>query len=527
MFEAEADWEHKDSDAAFLSLILEHPRSYSACAIKSHSRKGGAMSSRPEHRSQRAEKPPVTLAIHPDSLEQRPTSPIAELFIGVFRRDLLAFFPYARFEPVADVAVRSDDSDGPYFRLLDGRNADSIEVELFGARFRLSGREGLRFTPRDLRMVGAIGAVLNMRYHHMFQISSSARLELYRGGSEDHYVAAFIEPDAYAPTATRPSRIAATIQTMRTAALSTYENRRVSTGALLLGFLADPIHPRTLTSPDALPYGVELTGLKSVHRLCDGTRTLFLVDREGKLAEIIDIKRWAAEMFSASGPDVPCARTYAAHARATRTGGHVCLVLSPNQEIKLFAGGVQAFAFVHGRWRILDPSTHFAIWSAAVADGALARVLFQTALDLAEGRQGGLFVVVNDPCAAVGNLIAPNDLLATDVPCGPPPELAHRDPLAKRALHYLARGRSVTGFDPAVLEALASVDGALVTDPTGRLIAFGAILRHDAADLPNLTAAEGARTTAAMAASHFGPVLKVSEDGLVSCFLNGNLVWDL
>ena len=38
---------------------------------------------------------------------------------------------------------------------------------------------------------------------------------------------------------------------------------------------------------------------------------------------------------------------------------------------------------------------------------------------------------------------------------------------------------------------------------------------------------EGARTTAALVASHFGPVLKISEDGIVSYFLEGERVWDL
>jgi hypothetical protein len=38
--------------------------------------------------------------------------------------------------------------------------------------------------------------------------------------------------------------------------------------------------------------------------------------------------------------------------------------------------------------------------------------------------------------------------------------------------------------------------------------------------------AEGARTTAALAASRFGPVLKVSEDGLIT-FYDGGRVWDL
>jgi hypothetical protein len=61
----------------------------------------------------------------------------------------------------------------------------------------------------------------------------------------------------------------------------------------------------------------------------------------------------------------------------------------------------------------------------------------------------------------------------------------------------------------------------------GGLLAVGAILRHDATMLPATFAAEGARTTAALVASRFGPVLKVSEDGVVSCFLNGTRAWDL
>ncbi|MGE5754863.1 MAG: hypothetical protein ACM35G_03975 [Planctomycetaceae bacterium] len=325
----------------------------------------------------------------------RPTPPhfrealaVAELFVGVFRRDLLAFYPQCRFEPSSPVPARLNLRSGPDFQLIEGDDhGGPIQVELYGVRYRLVSRGGGRFTPHDRRMIRAIGAVQSLRYHHLFQLSHASRMELFRGGSEDHYVAAFVEPAAYAPSTVRTSRIASTIQTLRITALSTYENRRVSTGALLLGPGDDLDHPSRPTPPDALAYGVELTSLKSVHRLCDGKRTLFLVDREGKLADIIDVERWAA--IAAPGvPEIPCARAYIAHARATRTGGHVCLVLSPNQEIKLFAGGAQSFAFAHGRWRILDPASKFAVWEVAVANPALARVLFQTALDLAECRQG-------------------------------------------------------------------------------------------------------------------------------------------
>lgn len=455
---------------------------------------------------------------------------VAELFVGIFRRDLQGFFPELGFERIGPASEVVPGFGGPNFQMLDEPEPDASRalIDLFGDRYLLANRGGRALTASDRRLIRAIGSVQCMRYHHAFQVSGASRLELYRGGSEDHYVAAFIEPEIYAPPGLRPSRIAATIQTLRTAALSTYENRRVSTGALLVGPEEDPAYPDRPSPPDALPYGVELTSLKSMHRLCDGHRTLFQVDREGKLAAIIDVSRWAAKAAQNRSSVVPCARTYEPHARATAVGGHVCLVLSPNQEIKLFAEGMQVFAFAHGQWRVLDPAAKFALWRRAVGSSSLAYTLLQAALNMSEARQGGLFVVVDRPSEAAGRLVARHDILSDEPVSGPPPEIAPRDPLARRALHYLARGQFVSDLDPAVLEALASLDGAVVTNRDGRLLAFGAILRQEAAgDLPGLVLAEGARTSAAIVASLYGPVLKISEDGLVSCFLGGDHVWDL
>lgn len=456
----------------------------------------------------------------PNPATLREARAVAELSLSVFRRDLLAFYPQCRFE--LDEAFEPTGA-APDFAMVEA-DGDELEVSLFGARYRLAPRPGSAFSTQDLRMIRAIAAVLALRYHHLFQVQHASRLELFRGGSEDHYVAAFVEPQAYEVWNNRPSRIASTIQTLRTAALSTYENRRVSTGALLVGDDETGCRP---SPSDALRYGVELTALKSIHRLCDGKQTLFLVDREGRLSEIVDIGRWAEAISPGEGPEVPCVRSYAAHARATSQGGHVCLVLSPNQEIKLFAEGIQAFSYANGRWRILDPLAKFLAWSDAVSRPALARSLFQAALELAEKRQGGLFVVVDDPGQAIGRLIAPHDALDAEPASGAPAELNPGDPMAKRALHYLARNRNAVELDPCVLEALACIDGALTVDRAGRIVAFGAILRHDAASLPGPMAIEGARTTAALVASRFGAVLKVSEDGVISCFLRGNRAWDL
>jgi hypothetical protein len=100
-------------------------------------------------------------------------------------------------------------------------------------------------------------------------------------------------------------------------------------------------------------------------------------------------------------------------------------------------------------------------------------------------------------------------------------------PSRRHLLHVLA-GRTVTDLDPSLLDALATLDGAVVTDRIGQLLAVGAILRHPPATFPGTEPGitEGARTTAAMAASRYGPVLKVSEDGMITFFDDGR-VWDI
>jgi DNA integrity scanning protein DisA with diadenylate cyclase activity len=116
-----------------------------------------------------------------------------------------------------------------------------------------------------------------------------------------------------------------------------------------------------------------------------------------------------------------------------------------------------------------------------------------------------------------------NEEVAVDDPQDPE-NLSPR--LAKRALHHAVRGMTVSQLEPTVLEAIASLDGAVVTDPDGVLLTFGAILRINPEVLDLGRSVQGARTLAALAASQFGPVLKVSEDGYVTMFLKGRRVWE-
>src|SRR6185436_4147054 len=176
---------------------------------------------------------------------------------------------------------------------------------------------------------------------------------------------------------------------------STYENRRINTGVLLFGHVPDPYHAAPRLPDGALPYAQPLTMTRTFYRLCDGMRTVALVDSNGRMVELVDILEWAEPFGDLSLP-APSAARFGAHCRATLVGGHVCLVLTPNGEIKAFADGVQVFTFLDGRWRLSDVSEKYRQWEEALGHAALAQRIFTTALNLAERRRGGLFVVLSD-----------------------------------------------------------------------------------------------------------------------------------
>jgi hypothetical protein len=255
-----------------------------------------------------------------------------------------------------------------------------------------------------------------------------------------------------------------------------------------------------------------LVTIKSFHRLCDGLHTVFLVNAEGMLVDLVDMERFSKACANARLP-APSAAKYRPHSLATLEGGHICLVLTPNGEIKVFAGGVQVFHFLEGRWHLTDIIEKYHEFHVATGDPLLAERLFTAAMNLAESRRGGLFVVLNN-AEAIRLLVASEDLL----------ENTSAPKLAKAQVHYLLSGKSVLELELEVLQSVARVDGGIVLDREGRLLAFGAILRH--AGEP-LAAQEGGRTTAAMHASRFGLALKISEDGIVSFYKNGGKVWEI
>jgi hypothetical protein len=449
-----------------------------------------------------------------------PPAAVCALYDGMLQSALRRFFGRA----AVDAVPAGTTADAELLAIEPSANPSALIIRWFGTRYTLRVPARWPFTAHEVRLARAIGDVLGARCRAILNPQIIAeRSDLFQGLIEDRYVGSFLDHRPYeieARTA-RADLIASVIELLRVAALSSYENRVISTGVLLLSSLEDPCRPAAV--PLAAPaYSESLTSIRSFYRLADGVSTVFLANSEGRLLDIIDLERWSRDAGGAAPLPVACARRYEPHARATQRHGHVCAILSPSREIKIFADGVEVFAFRGAEWHLLDLQAKYHVWSNAVGNETLALRLFETALDLADLREGALFVVVRKP-DDVAELVATGDRL--DLPRAMP---SAPDMPSRRDLLHLLEGRSATELDPSVLSALATLDGAMVLTTDGRLLAAGAILRHlPVDDLANSgEIVEGARTSAALSASRVGPVLKVSEDGVVT-FFDGERVWDI
>ena len=399
---------------------------------------------------------------------ESPSGPISRM-VGVYQmvleRTLEHFFPDASLDVAGDRSIIDWDgsSDETYYRLHDDPTAWASRSSGWEPGSRSSRATPRRCLSTERRMVEVIVEAIDLRFRGLFNQELSHRFDRFQYQTEDLIVADYLDSIS-------PYRIPAVLEALRVAALSTYENRRVSTGALLLGTEHDPAAPAYKNVEGAPSFTARLTAIKGFHRLCDGVRTLFLVDRQGDLVRLIDVARWA-EATQGSEPLLhPCPRPYVSHAKATRSGGHVCLVLSPSQEIKVFAEGTLMFSFSDARWRLLDIPSKFAVWCEAVGRSGwrdLASAIFQAALNLCESRLGALFVVLRDPEHSVPQLIAPADQITTEVVADDPQDPENLSPKhAKRALHHVVRGMKLADIEPSVLEAIACLDGAVVVDST-------------------------------------------------------------
>ena len=132
------------------------------------------------------------------------------------------------------------------------------------------------------------------------------------------------------------------------------------------------------------------------------------------------------------------------------------------------------FTFRNADWHLLDLPAKYPMWEAAVGSGRWRGGCSRPRSISPTAREGALFVVLRRPLESLAELVMPDDRLDMELVD------AVRDPdtPSRRHLLHVLAGRTVTDLDASGLDALATLDGAVVTDRHGQLLAVGAILRH-------------------------------------------------
>src|ERR1700723_3954877 len=139
------------------------------------------------------------------------------------------FFPSAKFN------FLKPDRDPGEHRITPTPDGTSLILNWLGSRYSLTRDEP--FSDAELKLLTGIGAVLDSRYRMIVDATRvEQRFELFRGLAEDRYVSGYIDGAPYEQKEWKgPDRVEDAIEVFRPSSLRTYENRGISTGALLFG----------------------------------------------------------------------------------------------------------------------------------------------------------------------------------------------------------------------------------------------------------------------------------------------------
>lgn len=321
----------------------------------------------------------------------------------------------------------------------------------------------------------------------------------------DHILAAFLQSTPGQQVNYQAGWLVKMLEVMRQLVRATFENRPIQVGVLV-----DP--QRCQGKCPAGNFSAHLLESKVFQRLSDGDNLIYLTDDKGNLVQLLDFTQKEWEEPTDTPPLYPTMHTK--HALATRKSGSVLLLLTAEGSVQIFWQGEWAFELRHQGWRLLDLGTKYKHLVAHIGP-SLARIIFQTAVDLSATRHGAILFILDDPEKRHHLLMEKDDLNAAK------PDSTY----PKSLLHPLVAQLPVTKMSPAMVCNLATLDGAVVMDREGKLHSFGAILKNPADELLFSDHSEGARTKTARLASRYGYAIKVSQDGEITAYHHGRMAW--
>ncbi|MGA8594820.1 MAG: hypothetical protein WB676_08760 [Bryobacteraceae bacterium] len=258
----------------------------------------------------------------------------------------------------------------------------------------------------------------------------------------------------------------------------------------------------------AVHFGREFLSSKKSAVLFKGGTLLLRCLGNGRVVEVIDLDSGSADAISdrVLGPlDQVSTLNYA------YSHGAVTAILTRQGEVLVAMGARICFSWDPSGWRVY-PAMRLADQLFAQLTRArgrkgkrfhrhLAQHMTTIALTLREDRLGGLLVVSSS-----------EDMIARLI------RNSHASASPVEALYSrLFVGRRLCYLSPRLVRNAAALDGAVVIDAKGIVRGIGCIFQTGR----TRTAAEGARTRAALFASGDGVALKISQDGEMSLFSDG------
>ena len=155
---------------------------------------------------------------------------------------------------------------------------------------------------------------------------------------------------------------------------------------------------------------------------------------------------------------------------------------------------------------------------------ALLSEVYATTLDVSFAHTGGIIAVVKDPDSLRNSafpILKPYDDLMIE-----PPEVTTKPTrdeemkqIKRQVITALVDNKSFQSLDRKLRSELAAMDGACIMNTKGDLISFGAIIRNDA------VSSGGARGAASKTLSKYGLAIKISTDGYVELYVDGEKIF--
>lgn len=237
------------------------------------------------------------------------------------------------------------------------------------------------------------------------------------------------------------------------------------------------------------------------YRFVDGYRALFIGDIRMNIKGTI---RTSAPGPSDNIDQLAHRETLSLLGKAGK--GAFAVYVNKSSEVEIVLDTDKLLLWRKGYWGIFDPDIMREFLAGQLEKRSIGYLVWSV-YALSKARHGTVILIADEN---------------TDLKALRMGSVGGRDPLSRALIRHVRGTKIGTLKRSGELSRILSSDGLTVINRKGELLDTGVII--DTSGVKELVTG-GGRTTAATAASHFGPVVKVSEDGPVELFRNGSSIY--